>query len=636
MLTAWYPASADKENLYVYLNTLQTDNPGLYSAAQALVKANNSQEFENEARIETALEFLNLAAGNELQKELHFLSSKFDSSVLSEIMDGNTINYPKMIAKINEANKTLDKFQAELKYEMDRFNKVQASKKREEVDGKIKTVYHIGEGSHSYTQRIGSYIQATLRQLTDLSQEKENRMTQICRNVLINLINKTNAFNGLDISQVSAILGLAQAQIMPLLEKEFQEGKLSTKSGKLSSRKMEQFITQDESYNKLLSNSLEGLQSIANRLLNAYGRIENKKGNEDKLRRANENFNKALKNLTQIKNNSSRTNRDRATRKILKNNGSILTEDSIGLNINFSGKNTGLALEYKIANEISNSIVVGGSGGKIDVSSFLLGEFDINIGFKTEPIQDILNSINQDTQADFGAAGDNFLKAYRELNEYIEEQRRSGQDIKDSFILHTSAKDYYSTATDEFKGFKGGIYNGLQIFDSLEALAGAGFGEADIQWLKACAVNTSKSAVGASIKSSLEEYLSIFATMLLFDDGVTIAKETATKAQSSFQPVNVLHLFNLNGFYVPSSYLLRELHTRLTDAANNLSANKIVKVKIEPGSVNFQKELDYLYINYVFKSERWRQIRNIQINAMAVKIYFLRNFMDILNGLTGA
>ena len=631
MLKAWYPASADKENLYVYLNTLQTDNPGLYSAAQALVKANNSQEFENEAKIETALEFLSLAADNELQKELHFLSSKFDSSVLSEIMDGNTINYPKMIAKINEANKTLDKYQTELQQEKARFERVQASKKQEDK----KNVYHIGKGKFSYSQGLGGYIQATLRQLTDLSSEKEEKITQICRNVLINLINKTNAFNGLDISQISAILGLAQAQIMPLLEKELQDGKLFTKSGKLSSRKIEQFIIQDESYNKLISNSLSNLQNIANRLLNSYGRIENKKGNEDKLRLANKNFEEALKNLTKIQSSNSRTNRDRAVRKILKNGGPILNENSIGLNINFSGKNTGLALEYKIANEISNSVVVGGSGGKIDVSSFLLGEFDININFKTKLIQDILNSINQNTQEDFGAAGDNFLKAYRELNEYIEEQRRSGQDIKDSFILHTSAKDYYSTATDEFKGFKGGTYQGLQIFDSLEALAGAGFGEADIQWLKACAVNTSKSAVGASIKSSLEEYISIFATMLLFDDGVTIAKETVTKAQTSFQPVNVLHLFNLNGFYVPSSYLLRELHTRLTNAVNNLPANKIVKAKIEPGAINFQDELDYLSINYVFQAERWRAIRNIQINAMSIKIYFLRNFIDILNELTG-
>lgn len=631
MIKAWYPASANKENLYVYLNTLQTDNPGLYSAAQALVKANNSQEFENEARIETALEFLNLAADNELQKELHFLSSKFDSSVLSEIMDGNTINYPKMIAKINEANKTLDKYQTELQQEKARFERVQASKKQEDK----KNVYHIGKGKFSYSQGLGGYIQSALRQLTGLSQEQESRISQICRSILIKKINETNAFNGLDISQVAAVIGLAQVEIMPFLEKELNAGNLFRSGGKLSISKIEEVINKNESFLKLYSSSLENLQSISNRLINAYGRIENKKENENKLKLANKNFNEALKNLTQIKNSSSRTNRDRAIRKILNNNGSILTEDSIGLNINFSGKNTGLALEYKIANEISNSMVVGGSGGKIDVTSFLLGEFDINIDFKTKPIQNILNSINQNTQADFGAAGDNFLKAYRELNEYIEEQRRSGQDIKDSFILHTSAKDYYSTATDEFKGFKGGTYQGLQIFDSLEALAGAGFGEADIQWLKACAINTSKSAVGASIKSSLEEYISIFATMLLFDDGVTIAKETVIKAQSSFQPVSVLHLFNLNGFYVPSSYILRELHTRLTNAVNNLPANKIVKAKIEPGAINFQDELDYLSINYVFQAERWRAIRNIQINAMSIKIYFLRNFMDILNELTG-
>lgn len=633
MLTAWYPSSADKENLYVYLNTLQTDNPGLYSAAQALVKANNSQEFENEARIETALEFLNLAAENELQKELNFLSSKFDSSILSEIMDGNGINYPKMIAKINEANKTLDKYQAELEYEINRFNKVQASKERKKVDGKIKTVYNIGEGSHSYTQRIGSYIQATLRQLTDLSQEKEEKVTQICRNVLIKLINKTNALNGLDITQVSTILGLAQAQIMPLLEKEFQEGRLSTQSGKPSSKKIEEFITQDESYKRLLSNSLEGLQSIANNILKKFGVFDKDKQRSD-YENARKNCEKATNNIKEIINSSSNTSRNRAVKKIMKF--SPFKDGAVRLDIKFNSSNTGKAMEYKVANEIKNSIVVGDKGGKIDVSSFLIGDFDIGLSIKEGPINDILSSITSKTQSDFEGAGKSFETAYKELNNFLEKQRQSNSDIKNSFILHTNVKDYYATAIDGFKGFKGGIYNGLQIFDSLEALAGAGFGEADIQWLKACAVNTSKSAVGASIKSSLEEYLSIFATMLLFDDGVTIAKETAANAQASFQPLNVLHLFNVNGFYVPSSYLLRELHARLTDAANNLSANKIVKVKIEPGSVNFQKELDYLYINYVFKSERWRQIRNIQINAMAVKIYFLRNFMDILNGLTGA
>ena len=114
MIKAWYPSSANKENLYVYLNTLQTDNPGLYSAAKALINANSHGDAENGFKIESALQFLDAAASNEAVKEINFLRYRLGDNVLSEIMDGDMINYPKMIAKINEANKTLNKFQIEL------------------------------------------------------------------------------------------------------------------------------------------------------------------------------------------------------------------------------------------------------------------------------------------------------------------------------------------------------------------------------------------------------------------------------------------------------------------------------------------------------------------------------------------
>ena len=74
MLKAWYPASADKENLYVYLNTLQIDNPGLYSAAKALINANSHGDAENGFKIESALQFLDAAASNEAVKEINFVS----------------------------------------------------------------------------------------------------------------------------------------------------------------------------------------------------------------------------------------------------------------------------------------------------------------------------------------------------------------------------------------------------------------------------------------------------------------------------------------------------------------------------------------------------------------------------------
>lgn len=628
MIKAWYPASANKENLYVYLNTLQTDNPGLYNAAKALINANSYGDAENGFKIESALQFLDTAASNEAVKEINFLRYRLGDNVLSEIMDGDMINYPKMIVKINEVNKTLNKFQAELEQEMNRFKKVQDARAIE--NKKVK--YKVGEGSHSYTQSVGGYIQATMRQLTDLSPEKEDKVTQICRNVLIGLINKTDAFNGLDISQVSAILGLAQAQIMPLLEKEFKNGNLTTKSGALSSKKIEQIITQDESYNRLISNSLDTLQGIANRLLNSFGVFENK--NSSDYVRAKRNYEQAVSNLQGIVKSSSNTVRNRAAKKIIKMSENPFSEGAIRMDVKFKAKNTGMALEYKIMNDFENSIVTGKSGGKIDVSAYL-GDFEVDIRANEGPMNNIINSITSETQSDFKGVGKSFENAYKELNESLLKQRELNEDLKNAFILHTNAKDYYTTATSEFKGFEGGTYKGLQIFDSLDALAGAGFGETDIQWLKACAVNTSKSAVGASIKTSLEKYISIFATMLLFDDGLTIAQETVANAQASYQPLNVLHLFNVNGFYVPSSYLLRELHTRLTTIADDMNSNKIIRVNIATGGVDFKNELNYLSSKGIFNDERWEAIRNIQINAMSVRIHFLHNFMDILNELTG-
>ena len=629
MIKAWYPSSANKENLYVYLNTLQTDNPGLYSAAKALINANSHGDAENGFKIESALQFLDAAASNEAVKEINFLRYRLGDNVLSEIMDGDMINYPKMIAKINEANKTLNKFQIELEQEMNRFKKVQDAR----VIENKKVKYKIGEGSHSYTQSIGGYIQATMRQLTDLSPEKEDKVTQICRNVLIGLINKTDAFNGLDISQVSAILGLAQAQIMPLLEKEFKNGNLTTKSGTLSSKKIEQIITQDENYNRLISNSLDTLQGIANRLLNSFSVFENKNGSD--YVRAKRNYEQAVSNLKGIVKSSSNTARNRAAKKIIKMSENPFSEGAIRMDVRFKAKNTGIALEYKIMNDFESSIVTGKSGGKIDVSAYL-GDFEVDIRANEGSMNNIVNSITSETQSDFKGVGESFENAYKELNESLLKQRELNEDLKNAFILHTSAKDYYTTATSEFKGFEGGTYKGLQIFDSLDALAGAGFGETDIQWLKACAVNTSKSAVGASIKTSLEKYISIFATMILFDDGLTIAQETVANAQASYQPLNVLHLFNVNGFYVPSSYLLRELHTRLTTVADDMNSNKIIRVNIATGGVDFKNELNYLTYNGIFNDERWEAIKNIQINAMSVRIHFLRNFMDILNELTGA
>ena len=625
MWKIWYPSSANKDNLYVYLNTLNRDNPGLYAAAKALVNANNQGDSENGFKLENALQFLKLAAENEATKEINFLRSKFDDKTLSEILDGNTINYPKMIAKLNEANKTLEKYKIQLEQELARFERVQAARKVE----KKKVTYKLGEGKYSYTQGFSGYAQAAMRQMVGLSRARTDKISQICRTILINKMNMIKDLSSLNVSQMATIIGLAQAEIMPFLEEELKKGTLSNDNNdKLDPKKIEEIVNKNNAFNKLYSKQADELISISNRILGKFGQRSDLDGKE---------LEKAITNLKRIQIGNIRSEANKNVRALL-SGGKTKMED-IGLTIKFKAKNsnTGMALEYAVANELSNALVTGESGGKIDVSALDVGSFEIGLTIQnSKAYQDAMKAITKDTQGKFGEVGEKFMSAYQQINDFLKNAQQKNNEMEQAFILHANVKDYYSTATSEFKGFEGGTYKGLQIFDSIEALASAGFGDTDIQWLKACAVNTSKSAVGASIKSSLEKYLSIFATMLLFDDGLTIAQETVANAQASFAPLNVLHLFNLNGFYVPSSYILNEMYYRLTTIADDLCSDKLIKVSIFPGSINFQDELDYLSINYVFRERRWEAIRDIQINAMSVRINFLRNFMDILNNLTGA
>ena len=147
-------------------------------------------------------------------------------------------------------------------------------------------------------------------------------------------------------------------------------------------------------------------------------------------------------------------------------------------------------------------------------------------------------------------------------------------------------------------------------------------------WLKTCVLNTSQYALGGPNKKSLEEYLSIFASALLFDDGVTIAQQAAN---NQFSALNVLHLFPVNGIYLPSSYVMEMIYNQLMGTLSASKAKSSISTTINPGSVNFQSELDSLSSQKIFKYPRWRAISNRQLAAMSIEIRFLGNFMDIIN-----
>lgn len=209
---------------------------------------------------------------------------------------------------------------------------------------------------------------------------------------------------------------------------------------------------------------------------------------------------------------------------------------------------------------------LGGSGGKADVLSYSIGEVEITETRQQKidsSIQNIIENINTKTQSEFSKVNTEISKSYQALENSLEEISKELGELQQAFIIHNNVKDYYSTATSDFRGFSGGTYGGLSLLDSLSALSSAGFSMADIDWLRVCLVNTASESIGASNKSALERYFSLFATMLLFDDGATIAQEAAKNL--SFSSLNVLHLFPVNGIYVPASYVMKTVANSLSN-----------------------------------------------------------------------
>ena len=118
--------------------------------------------------------------------------------------------------------------------------------------------------------------------------------------------------------------------------------------------------------------------------------------------------------------------------------------------------------------------------------------------------------------------------------------------------------------------------------------------------------------------------------MLLFDDGVLIAQQA--KNNLSLTNLSVLHLFMLNGIYVPASFLMSTIASRLEASAAD--ASKAVKVNINPGAINFAEQLANLSKEPgVWNYHRWEAIREIQIAAMKVRIDFLAGFNQVINSL---
>ena len=229
------------------------------------------------------------------------------------------------------------------------------------------------------------------------------------------------------------------------------------------------------------------------------------------------------------------------------------------------------------------------------------------------------------------------LEAYKKDLSRILLEQQNIKDLSESFIVETSDKIYESFGAKSH-AFDGGslgpnLASQLAKIDELAASGGMSIG--DINWLTSAIINSHNSTViGTGMRQSLEDYLSIIASALLFDDGIQImqqATQNINQAVSS-SSINTIHLFFLQGFgYYPLSQILYHLYRELTKAstegmieAKGGSAKVKISLKGYPPDLTPYEDLTI---------SDWEETGAAAENGALLNLTFLGKFLDILEGL---
>lgn len=138
--------------------------------------------------------------------------------------------------------------------------------------------------------------------------------------------------------------------------------------------------------------------------------------------------------------------------------------------------------------------------------------------------------------------------------------------------IHSTVKGYESAGSYTFEkegGFGGAAFGStldseLKIIDSM-AQAG-GLDPLDIDNLFIAMINCGQLMIGEPLKHTIENYFSAFMGMLMFNDAQLFASDVKAWLQdkTELSTVQDLHLYQLNGIIVPSSYILQETYNAMS------------------------------------------------------------------------
>lgn len=195
--------------------------------------------------------------------------------------------------------------------------------------------------------------------------------------------------------------------------------------------------------------------------------------------------------------------------------------------------------------------------------------------------------------------------------------------------IHTTIKGYISAGRDNFKyyeGFEGAAF-GMNLIEQLNIiqtmLDSGGISMIDAEWLYQAMLNAGKNMIGSNNKHALEDYFSTFIGFLMFNDAALMVEDVGNFLNNNFiSDSQDIHLYQLNGIYVPNSFILQKTYEALANLPNS-SKDQGITAKL------------HTYDGGPIKGD-WAGTSEKAAAATKLEMKFLAGFLDILNEISKA
>ena len=621
-LRVWYP-EATLSKRYVYLNTLRTDNPSMYVQAQNMLRMKTFLTGNNNKRMIDAVNFLLKIADAEEARELAFMEAR---GVLG-IEDLTSGKFTEYVEKINSAITTIQRYQTRIRLEEERWGKK-------------------GTGAWSYTQAIGSYISRALNALQKEEEQKNKKnknddVTAVSRYVEMiaaRTVKEKLKGKNYSIDEIAAVIGTAVTLTMEDLQTnnseifgiKLKDASYEEKSAILRIIKKNNFLNtlmnSDGAFTQLTKGAIE-------EVLPSF-RITDKSKQEE-IRKKYSNEKERSKMSSRIVNITKGLDERIA-------NAVIEARETNERFYNFK-RNTGMGGEMRAFIDTFKKGMArswtGSKHGKADMVLYL-GDIVKNNKGNKDYRNRISDAITAQTQSAFTEVGQVFSNYYRGLDENGNQLIEDLEALKNSFIIHESVKDYVTTnnlssSYSGFHGFESGSWKGEDLINAIDGMASMAGEQIDKNMIANVLLNLTPAAVGEENVEYFKRYLAMFIVMLSFDDGYTMIEQAMMNMPKT--TTNVIHLFNLNGIYVPSSAVLRLIASSFRTIVEDASdLDEIANISIGTGNLNFREYIDSL-VNEdgspMYGYSRWDSVASEQMKQITVTIKMLNNFRDIVMAL---